>query len=404
MIVKMDTKELVRDILERGVENVIPSRQEMKERLESGEKLKVYFGIDPTATRIHLGHAFPLRKLQKLAELGHKVTFLIGDFTAKIGDTSDKEGERPVLSDEQIKENFAEYKKQAEKVLDFAKVEVKYNSEWLAKLGLGEVLELAGYFSVNDFISRELIRKRLSEGKRVSLPETLYPLMQGYDSYYLGTDIQLGGTDQTFNMQAGRALVRKMNDKESFILANGFLPGTDGRKMSKTWDNAIWLDDTPEEIYGKVMSIADEVMRGYWIYGTELPLDGVEEKMGRVESGENPMVVKKELAAKIVGELWGEEAIGRAEEDFEEKVVSKVGGENVPVITFKASSLPTASLPAKMVEWGVAGSNSEARRLIQQGGTYVNGERIDPDAEVVEFPNDENLFRVGPKTYVKLRK
>ena len=404
MIVKMDTKELVRDILERGVEIVIPSRQEMKERLESGEKLKVYFGIDPTATRIHLGHAFPLRKLQKLAELGHKVTFLIGDFTAKIGDTSDKEGERPVLSDEQIKENFAEYKKQAEKVLDFAKVEVKYNSEWLAKLGLGEVLELAGYFSVNDFISRELIRKRLSEGKRVSLPETLYPLMQGYDSYYLGTDIQLGGTDQTFNMQAGRALIRKMNDKESFILANGFLPGTDGRKMSKTWDNAIWLDDTPEEIYGKVMSIADEVMRGYWIYGTELPLDGVEEKMGRVESGENPMVVKKELAAKIVGELWGEEAIGRAEEDFEEKVVSKVGGENVPVITFKASSLPTASLPAKMVEWGVAGSNSEARRLIQQGGTYVNGERIDPDAEVVEFPNDENLFRVGPKTYVKLRK
>ncbi|MBU1457162.1 tyrosine--tRNA ligase, partial [Patescibacteria group bacterium] len=273
----MNDKDKIKDLIERCVENVIPSKKELGELLLSGKKLNIYFGIDPTGIKIHLGHAMPLRKLQLLSDLGHKVTFLIGDFTATIGDTSDKEGERPVLTREEIEKNFATYKKQAEKVLDFTNIEVKFNSEWLKKLTFGEVLFLAGHFSVNDFVSRELIRKRLDEGKRVSLPEVLYPLMQGYDSYHLNTDIQLGGTDQTFNMQAGRKLNKVLGKKESFIIANGFLLGTDGRKMSKTWGNAIWLDDKPEEIYGKVMSIKDELIIEYFKFGTSVSLGEIDE-------------------------------------------------------------------------------------------------------------------------------
>src|SRR3989344_706007 len=267
--------ELIESLLTRGVENIIPNKEDLERLLYSDRKLNVYLGIDPTATKIHLGHAFPLRKLQILADLGHNVTFLIGDFTTKVGDTSDKDSERPVLTDEQITENFQTYKRQAAKLLDFTKVQVHHNSEWLSKLNFGDVLKLTQSFSLNDFISRELIKKRLTEGKRVSLPEVLYPIMQGYDSYILDTDIQLGGTDQTFNMQAGRTLVKNLRNKESYVITNGFLPGTDGRKMSKSWGNAIWVEDTPEEMFGKVMSIKDDLIIQYFTLATNLPISQI---------------------------------------------------------------------------------------------------------------------------------
>src|SRR3989344_8225594 len=196
----------ISDLLTRGVANIIPGKSELEKLLHSGKKLNIYNGIDPTNVHVHLGNAFPLRKLQVLVDLGHNVTFLIGDFTALIGDTSDKDYERPVLTKGEIEENFSTYKEQAEKILDFSKVKVKHNSEWLAKLTYSQVFELKQQFSLNDFISRELIKKRLDEGKSVRLDETEYPIMQGYDSYFMDTDIQIGGTDQTFNMQAGRTL------------------------------------------------------------------------------------------------------------------------------------------------------------------------------------------------------
>ncbi len=208
-----DTDEL----LTRGVANIIPGKKELTELLSSGKKLNIYLGIDATATQIHLGHAVVLGKLQKFAQLGHNVTFLIGDFTALIGDTSDKDSERPILTPEQIEENFKTYKKQAEKILDFSKVTVRRNSEWLNKLTYKEIVKLSQSFSLNDFISRELIRKRLDERKNIGIAETQYPMMQGYDSYFLDTDLQIGGTDQTFNMQAGRTLQKKWRNKESFV-------------------------------------------------------------------------------------------------------------------------------------------------------------------------------------------
>ena len=399
-------KELIESFLTRGVENIIPSRTELEKLLYSDKKLNVYLGIDPTATRIHLGHAFPLRKLQILADLGHNVTFLIGDFTAKVGDTSDKEAERPILTDEQIEENFQTYKKQASKLLDFSKVKVHHNSEWLSKLNFGDVLKLTRNFSLNDFISRELIKKRLSEGKPVSLPEVLYPIMQGYDSYFMDTDIQLGGTDQTFNMQAGRTLQKNLRGKESFVLANGFLPGTDGRKMSKSWGNAIWIEDTPEEIYGKVMSTADDVILTYYLMGTNASQQVIDGARERLENGENPMNLKKELAKIIVSELHGEEQAKPSEEYFENTVVKKIAGEDTPVIKvdFSVPILGAeASLAAYALANGLVSSNSEFKTLLKEGAIYLNDKRIDGEAEL-ELNQGENVVRIGKRKYLKLVK
>src|SRR5260221_2285728 len=248
------------ELLTRGVANIIPGKEELRKFLESGKKLNIYLGIDPTATRIHLGHAVALRKLQAFAQLGHNVKFLIGDFTALIGDTSDKDTERPILTNEQIEANFHTYKSQAEKIVDFTKVNVVHNSDWLKKLSFEDIVKLTQHFSVGDFVGRELIRKRLSENKRVGLHEFLYPVMQGYDSYFLDTDLQIGGTDQTFNMQAGRTLQKDIRNKHSFVMTNTILEGTDGRKMSKSWGNAIWLDDTAEDMYAKIMAINDDLI------------------------------------------------------------------------------------------------------------------------------------------------
>lgn len=397
----MNNKDKINDLVERCVENVIPSSSELEDLLVSGRKLNVYLGIDPTSTRIHLGHAVPLRKLQLLSELGHKVTFLIGDFTATIGDTSDKEGERPVLTRKEIEKNFATYKKQAEKVLDFTNIEVRFNSEWLKKLTFGDVLFLASNFSVNDFTGRELIRKRLDEGKRVSLPETLYPLMQGYDSYHLNTDIQLGGTDQTFNMQAGRKLLKALSKKESFIIANGFLPGTDGRKMSKTWGNAIWLDDKPEEIYGKVMSIKDELIVDYFKFGTNVPLGEIEEIRKKLEKSENPMEVKKQLAERIIEELYSEKESAEAEEHFRKTIQSKQVSDDVVTVKIGKENLSVDELMEVVVDKGLVKSKSQFRRLLEQGAIYVDSKRLVGDKiQLIK----EVVVRVGKRRYLKIKK
>jgi tyrosyl-tRNA synthetase len=382
------------ELLTRGVANISPGSDELKKLLESGKKLNIYFGIDPTATRIHLGHAVPLRKLQKFAELGHNVTFLIGDFTALIGDTSDKDSERPVLTKEQIEENFKTYKKQAEKILDFSKVNVRYNSEWLSKLGWKEILELSQKFSLNDFISRELIRKRLDEGKRVRLDETNYPLMQGYDSYFMDTDIQVGGTDQTFNMQTGRTLQKNLRNKESFVLANPFLIGTDGRKMSKTWNNAIWLDEEPNEMFRKAMSINDELIIEYFTLATNLSLEEIAKFESELKNGDNPINVKKKLAHQIVVELYNEKAADEAEKNFEKTVQNK----ELPLNVVEIQTPSGDTLLNLLFRAGIK-SNSEAKRLIEQGGVSINGKKISDQNSLLE----EGVLRIGKGKVVKIK-
>lgn len=397
-----EKKAKIESFLTRGVENIIPGRAEVEKMLNSGKVLNVYLGIDPTATKIHLGHAFPLRKLQILADLGHHVTFLIGDFTATVGDTSDKEGERPVLTREQIEENFKTYKRQAKKFLDFSKVELHYNSEWLSKLDFAAVLKLTRHFSLNDFIGRELIKKRLTEGKSVSLPEVLYPIMQGYDSMVMNTDIQIGGTDQIFNMQAGRTLIHNLKEKESCIIANGFLSGTDGRKMSKTWGNAIWIEDSPEEIFGKVMSLSDDVILTYFLMGTNVDQAVIDDAKKRLESKENPMELKRELARVIVKELCGKSEVEAAEEFFQKTVVEKVVDENAPEVKWEKETITVEDIIKMIVEIGLATSNGEAKRLVEQGGVYLNEVRVEKNGG--EMDVDKGIIRVGKRKYIKIVK
>ncbi len=394
-------KELIEALVTRGVENIIPGKEKLLELLNSGKTLNVYLGIDPTATRIHLGHAFPLRKLQILTELGQNVTFLIGDFTAKVGDTSDKETERPVLTDEEIKVNFETYKRQAEKFLDFSQVKVVHNSEWLSKLNFAEVLKLTQNFSLNDFISRELVKKRLTEGKRVSLPETLYPIMQGYDSYFMDTDIQFGGTDQTFNMQAGRTLQKNLRNKDTFVVANGFLPGTDGRKMSKSWGNAIWLEDSPEDIYGKIMSIADEVIVTYYEMGTNAKKEVIEEVKTRLEQKENPMILKKELAKLVVEELHGFMAVKQAEDHFQKTVVDKTASEETKEVKVEFPLAVTGgenSLMAVLLDNRLVSSNSEFKILLAEGALYLDEVRVVREQTILK----PGVVRVGKRKYLRL--
>ncbi len=385
------------EIVERGVANVIPDKNVLLGKLRATKKLNIYFGIDPTSTKIHLGHAVALRKLQQFADLGHNVTFLIGDFTALIGDTSDKDSERPALTKEEVEENFKTYKKQAEKILDFSKIKIRYNSEWLKKLSFEEILKLMQHFSTGDFIGRELIRNRLSASKRVGLHELLYPVMQGYDSYMLDTDVQIGGTDQTFNMQAGRTLLKDLKGKESFVLSTPILEGSDGRKMSKSYGNTIWLDDSPKDLYAKVMAISDNLIVQYFTLSTNITLLEIKELEKRLKK-ENPINIKKILAFEIVKELYDEKEAKSAQAEFEKVVQNK----EIPTHLNIFSPSSGATVAGTIAAWGNI-SSSEVKRVINQGGVELDGQKIDY-LKAKEPVATGSIIKVGKKPPFKIGK
>ncbi len=382
------------DILTRGVANIIPSKSELEKALKSGKKLNIYLGIDPTATKIHLGHAMPLRKLQVFADLGHNITFLIGDFTALIGDTSDKDSERPSLTSEEIEENFQTYKKQAEKVLDFSKIKVKFNSEWLSKLTFEEIIKLSQNFSVGDFTSRELIKKRLSEGKRVGLHEFMYPVMQGYDSYFMDTDIQIGGADQVFNMQAGRTLQKNLRNKDSFVMCTDYLLGTDGRKMSKSWGNAIWLTDEPFEMYRKIMAINDDQIKDYFVLATNLPMTEIPSDE---EIKKYPLDSKKKLANIIVSELHSKADAEKAADEFQRVVQNKEIPTNLSEIEVAEDTIIDENF---LVEKSLANSKSDAKRLFEQNGVSQDGIKIKLGEGIAGEKGSKIILRVGKKMLI----
>jgi len=398
----MDTIE---ELLTRGVANIIPGKKELEDKLRSGEKLNIYLGIDPTSTKIHLGHAVALRKLQSFSKLGHHVTFLIGDFTALIGDTSDKDTERPVLTSEEIQQNFQTYKKQAEKILDFSNVTVKHNSEWLKKLSFEDIVKLTQHFSVGDFVGRELIRKRLSENKRVGLHEFLYPVMQGFDSYFMDTDLQIGGTDQTFNMQAGRTLQKDIRKKQSFVLTTVILEGTDGRKMSKSWGNAIWLDDTAEDIYAKVMAINDELIIPYYTLATNVSLSEVNEAEAALKKGEHPMTIKKALAFEITKDLTNLDEAEMAKESFAKRVQAGEKPEEVPTVSFDQAFGEGRGIIDVLIATNLAKTRSDAKRLAEQGGIEIilskGIKRITKPKQLVDF-EEGMIVKVGKRKFVKI--
>ncbi len=357
------------EILTRGVEEVI-ERKHLEAKLRGKKKLRIKLGIDPTAKKIHIGRAVVLWKLRAMQDLGHKIIIIIGDFTGLIGDASDKDSERPMLEAKTVKENMKGYVAQIGKILEMKKVELQYNSKWLKKLGYLEIAEQADQFSLHEFVARENIARRIKEGKRVGLREVLYPLMQGYDSVAIKADLEVGGTDQRFNLLAGRTLQKHYRQEPQDVMTFSLLEGTDGRKMSSAWGNVINIDDAPEEMFGKVMSILDELIVKYFMLCTLYPLDKVKAMESGIKFGSiNPRDAKVLLGKEILKLYHGEEAAQRAAEEFDRVHKNKEMPEEMPEFKLAGEELIKILVEAKMAK-----SGSEAKRLVDQGGVKVNGE------------------------------
>lgn len=386
----VDPKKIT-EVLTRGVEEVI-DRESLGKKLASGKVLRIKLGIDPTSPNIHIGRSIPLLKLRDFQNLGHKVVLIIGDFTGLIGDTSDKDSERPMLDEKTIKENMKTYIKQAGKILDIKKCEVHYNSKWLKKLGLLQIASMANLFSLHEFAVRDVIAKRLEAGKRVSYLETMYPLMQGYDSVAIKADVELGGTDQRFNLLAGRDLQKHYKQPAQDIMTNPLIEGTDGRKMSSSWGNTINLTDSADDMFGKTMSIPDELIIKYFTLVTRMPLEEIEE----IKKLPNPRDQKAKLAHEIVKMYHGKEEADKAEEQFD-----KTFRDRDPEFKQFKYNEREISIIDLLVEIGLAPSKNEAKRLILQKAVKINGE-IQEDWQKIIKTGTGMKIQVGPRKFLEL--
>ena len=382
------------ELLTRGVDEVIGG-EELHKRLLSGERLRVKLGIDPTSPNLHLGRSVPLMKLRDFQDLGHQVVFIIGDFTGTIGDTSDKDSERPMLSNEVVEANMKTYKEQAGKILDLSKCEVRHNSEWLSKPGYAEIGDQADQFSLNEFMSRELIQKRLDEGKRVSVRELLYPLMQGYDSVMVHADVELGGTDQRFNLLAGRTLQKHYNQRSQAIITNPLIEGTDGRKMSSSWGNTVNLTDMPEDMFGKVMSIPDALTIKYFTFMTRVPMETITGYTSLLENGENPRDVKMKLATEIVRMYPDEAEAEKAREGFISTFSKGETPEDMPEFKLKTGM----TIVDVLVASGLCSSKGQARRDMEGNGVRLDGETV-TDTETI--PVAGAVLQKGKRHFLRL--
>lgn len=357
----------VEELLTRGVDKIYPSKEALKEVLDSGKKLKLYQGFDPTGDKLHIGHMIGLMKLADWQTSGHHVIFLIGDGTGQAGDPSGKTKSRETFfTRDQLRKNASDYVRQAQKILRFEgenSVEVLFNGDWLNNLTLPEFLEIAGNFSWQQLAERDLFQERIKKGEALIIREALYPLLQAYDSVAMDVDLEVGGSDQTFNMLFGRTLMKAMKNKEKFVMTIPLLADSSGRKIGKTEGNVIALDDEPDDLYGKIMSFPDEVVVKCFEYLTRVPMERVEEIRKAIEGGENPMIYKKELASEIVSKLYSPETSKIAAESFTE-TFSK-GGIPKDVKTVKAGK--DKPLIDILLEEGLVSSKTEFNRLNKEG-------------------------------------
>jgi tyrosyl-tRNA synthetase len=398
--------DAVQEILTRAVVDVIV-RDELEKKLKSGRKLRVKLGIDPTGPLLHVGRAVPLFKLRQFQEAGHQVVLIIGDFTALVGDASDKDSLRPMLTTDQIESNMATYKEQIGKVLDLDKVEFRYNSEWLRPLNFNDVIRLASKFTVAQMIQRENFSDRWDAGKPIGLHELLYPIMQGFDSVAIEADLEIGGTDQLFNLMAGRALQEESGQPPQSVLTMNMIPGTDGRKMSTSWGNGIFLLDDPRDQFGKIMSMGDEVIPTYLESATRIPMQEVEKITKGLEDGSmHPMDAKKRLGWEIVKLYHGEEAANRAKEDFERQFQDRALPTEVPTVPLdkalgdKANEQGEIGILDLLVNTGLAPSRKHAQRLVEQGGVRLDEEKITNRDQLVK-PSPGMIVKVG-RSYVRI--
>lgn len=401
MEIKTD-KEIIERILEKGVEQILPSKENFKELLESGKQIKMYQGFDPTAPTLHIGHTALLHKLEDFRKLGHKVYIVIGDFTARIGDP-DKKSTRKPLTKEEVENNMKVYRAQIGKILDIDNkenpVEFRYNSEWLEKLNFADILHLTSKYTVQQLLKREMFQLRLKEDRPIYLHEFMYPVMQGYDCVMLDVDLELGGNDQLFNMLAGRYLMNVLKGKEKYVMTGKLLETQDGSKMGKTTGNMIRMDDTPEDIYGKVMAFSDDmILKGFEIL-TFSTMSELEEYKERLESGENPMILKKELAFMITSEITTKEEALKAQNFFESVFQNKDQETEIPENVISKKEIPLNEL---LVEIKFASSKAQAKRLVEQGAVKINSEKVSQYNQVLNIDNDQSLILKVGKNICKI--
>ncbi len=398
----------IEELLTRGVEKIYPSKEELDKVLRSGRKLKLYQGFDPTGIQLHIGHMVGLRKLRQWQDLGHHVIFLIGDGTGQAGDPSGKTKPREkFFTREELRKNATNYVKQASKIVRFKgenPVEILFNGDWLNKLGYTEILELLGHVSLQQLEERDLFEERKKKGEDIIMREFIYPVLQGYDSVAMNVDLEIGGSDQTFNMLMGRKLMRHLLKKDKFVMTTPLLADSRGVKIGKTEGNAIALTDKPEYLFGKIMALPDDVILKGFEYLTDVPMQDIKKMKGQLEKGENPIGFKKQLALEIVKRLNTEEEARKAQENFEKTVQQKEIPSEIEIFMLPQSLKSAATISDVVFASGLAESKSEAKRVIEQGGLKINNKIVKNPNSLLSLYLKENELTIqrGTRKFVKI--
>ncbi|MDD3662220.1 MAG: tyrosine--tRNA ligase [Candidatus Dojkabacteria bacterium] len=395
--------DIIARLTERGVEHIYPSQEDLVRWLTSGRRLTIYQGFDPTADTLHIGHTVGMRKLRDFQKLGHHVVFLIGSFTGRVGDPTDKATARKQLTRQQVEENYRVFEEQASRIIDLRDkknpVTVVHNAEWLEKLGFAEIVDIASVFTVQQMIKRDMFQRRLKDDQPIFMHEFLYPLMQAYDSQHLQADVEVGGNDQTFNMLAGRDLTMKWHNREKVVISCKLLVDPGGAKMGKSEGNMVMLSDTPEEMFGKIMSFTDPMIVSGFEILTDIPLDQIQTMQREMSDGSlNPMDAKKRLAFTITQEHKGTAAAQKAQQHFETLFQKKdaVSAETVPTVEVGSSSVKLVELLVSHARF--TDSNSRAKRLIEQGAVSIDGNKVTDKTSVLPIGPDGFILRAGRRT------
>lgn len=391
------------DLIKRGTVEIIPEDelvQKIKKSIETGKKLNIKLGCDPTRPDLHLGHSVVLRKLAQFQSLGHQAILIIGDFTAMIGDPSGRNSTRPPLTFEETRENAKSYIEQAAKILDKEKTKIVFNSDWLSKMSFEDVIKLSSKYTVARMLERDDFTKRYKTGVPISMHEILYPLAQAMDSVAIESDVELGGTDQKFNLLVGRDIQREYGVEPQVIITMPLLVGTDGtEKMSKSYDNYIGISDTPQDIFGKTLSIPDNLIYNYYELATDISNVELSQIKSDLENPEvNPRNTKRSLALRLVEMYHSKEAAIQAQEEFDKIFINKGIPDEISEYKVQAAEISISDL---IVDSGCAPSKGEAKRLIKQGGVTIDGEKI-TDSSISIIIEDGQILKVGKRKFVKL--
>lgn len=396
----MPNTPTTKQVLTRGVAEVLPDKKTLTELMKK-KKIRLYLGIDPTGAELTLGHSVVLRKLQQFAELGHEVILLIGGGTVKIGDPTGKDSTRPELTNEQIQENFKDWRSQASKVLDFDKIEIRNNADWLDELDYSQMIKLMAKITIQQLLERDMFQERIEQGRPIHGHEIMYPMMQGYDSVVMDVDLEIGGTDQTFNMMMGRTLQKTYNNKEKWVLTTPIIDGLDGRKMSKSYGNYVALTENPIDMYGKLMRISDDMIIDYFTALTDVPLEEIKQMKQAMADGENPMQFKKKLALTITEMYHDAKKAQQAEQHFEKTVQ----GDKIP------AEIPQVAIPQDVKTIGEVlklclpeESNSQLRRWLKQGAVELIPTNNKPQKFGKKIDLSEvEVIRVGKRRFFEIK-